>query len=332
MHWQPFRGTAPTSMTIYSASFPDVSDNWPMKDEVTRELNAVDRALKADPQLMPPLIEKDASGGKTIKCQHHWSEKAFATRPAVVAWRTRLVPTALALYAIQNPLDDHLPDGTRMDSRSRQWFIHANDAIGIRSRAKVLSVLAAQYLGNDIDNVWVSLASGAAVPVLEALRGAQLDGQKVHLTLVDYDPVSLRWAEKMAAAEGLKVGEQVTILPRDLIEGLIRSDKLIQELGEGNVELVDALGIFEYFNDTDAVTFLKHVLRLLKPGGALIISNMLTSSPQIDFALRCIGWTPIFPRSLQQLQDIHLAAGIPAENVTVIVPKDGVYAVMEVRA
>ncbi len=39
MHWQPFRGTAPTSMTIYSASFPDVSDNWPMKDEVTRELN-----------------------------------------------------------------------------------------------------------------------------------------------------------------------------------------------------------------------------------------------------------------------------------------------------
>lgn len=94
---------------------------------------------------------------------------------------------------------------------------------------------------------------------------------------------------------------------------------------------MDALGIFEYFNDTDAVTFLKHVLRLLKPGGALIISNMLTSSPQIDFALRCIGWTPIFPRTLQQLQDIHLAAGIPAENVTVIVPKDGVYAVMEVR-
>jgi len=133
MHWQPFRGTAPTSMTIYSASFPDVSDNWPMKDEVTRELNAVDRALKADPQLMPPLIEKDVSGGKTIKCQHHWSEKAFATRPAIVAWRTRLVPTALALYAIQNPLDEHLPDGTRMDSRSRLWFIHANDAIGIRA-------------------------------------------------------------------------------------------------------------------------------------------------------------------------------------------------------
>lgn len=331
MHWQPFRGTAPSTMTIHSASFPDVSDSWPMKDEVTRELNAVDKALKADPQLMPPIVKKDASGEVTITCQNSWSEQAFATRPAVVAWRTRLVPTALALYAIQNPLDEHLPDGTRMDSNSRQWFIHANDAIGIRSRARVLAVLAENYLRNEIDNVWVSLASGAAIPVLEALRNAHLDGQKVHLTLVDYDAVSLKWAKKMAAAEGLKIGEQVKILERNLIHALIRSDDLVKELGEGNVELVDALGIFEYFNDTDAVTFLKHVLRLIKPGGAIVVSNMLTSSPQIDFALRCIGWTPIFPRTLQQLQDIHLAAGIPVENVTVIVPKDGVYAVMEIR-
>jgi hypothetical protein len=58
---------------------------------------------------------------------------------------------------------------------------------------------------------------------------------------------------------------------------------------------------------------------------------MLTSSPQIDFVLRGIGWEDIHPRSLQQLQDIHLAAGVPVENVTVVVPKDGVYAVMEIR-
>ncbi|MNL74631.1 hypothetical protein D3C87_2002990 [compost metagenome] len=77
--------------------------------------------------------------------------------------------------------------------------------------------------------------------------------------------------------------------------------------------------------------FLQRALRLVKPGGAVIVSNMLITSPQIDFILRCIGWAHIFPRSLQQLQDIHLAAGIPVENVTVIVPKDGVYAVMEIR-
>jgi hypothetical protein len=47
------------------------------------------------------------------------------------------------------------------------------------------------------------------------------------------------------------------------------------------------LGIFEYFNDTDAVIFSSAAGRT---GGAVIVSNMLTSSPQIDFVLRGIGW------------------------------------------
>jgi SAM-dependent methyltransferase len=232
---------------------------------------------------------------------------------------------------VQNPLEERLPEGTRMDSESRQWFIHANDAIGVRSRAQVLGALVEKYIHNELESDWISLASGAAIPVLEALRTAKLDGQKVHLTLVDNDPVALRWAETMAAQEGLNVGDQLTLLNRHLLHQFIRNDDLLLELGEHQAELVDALGIFEYFNDADAVIFLQRALRLVKPGGAVIVSNMLTTSPQIDFILRCIGWAPIFPRSLQQLQDIHIAAGVPPENVTVVVPKDGVYAVLEVR-
>jgi hypothetical protein len=167
--------------------------------------------------------------------------------------------------------------------------------------------------------------------VLEALREAKLDGQQVYLTLVDKDPVALSWAETMAAQEGIVVGEQLTLLRRNLLHTLVRNEDLLLELGEHQAELVDALGIFEYFNDTDAVIFLQRALRLVKPGGAVIVSNMLTSSPQIDFVLRGIGWEDIHPRTLQQLQDIHLAAGVPVENVTVVVPKDGVYAVMEIR-
>ena len=115
--------------------------------------------------------------------------------------------------------------------------------------------------------------------MLEALRNAKLDGQQVYLTLVDKDPVALSWAETMAAQEGLVVGEQLTLLRRNLLHTLVRNDDLLLELGEHQAELVDALGIFEYFSDTDAVTFLQRALRLVKPGGAVIVSNMLTSSP-----------------------------------------------------
>lgn len=195
----------------------------------------------------------------------------------------------------------------------------------------MLAALVDKYIHNESENNWVSLASGAAIPVLEALREAKLDGQQVYLTLVDKDPVALSWAETMAAQEGIVVGEQLTLLRRNLLHTLVRNEDLLLELGEHQAELVDALGIFEYFSDTDAVIFLQRALHLVKPGGAVIVSNMLTSSPHIDFVLRGIGWEDIHPRTLQQLQDIHLAAGVPVENVTVVVPKDGVYAVMEIR-
>lgn len=331
MNWQPFRGDAPENMTIFSASFPDISDQWPMKDDTAREINSINRALKADPALRPPLIEYEEGGQAMLVPQNRYSGQAYRNRPALTAWRTRLVPSALALFVVQNPLEERLPDGTRMDSDSRQWFIHANDAIGVRSRAKVLAAMVDKYIRNGNDNNWVSLASGAAIPVLEALREARLDGQQVYLTLVDKDPVALSWAETMAAQEGIIVGEQLTLLRRNLLHTLVRNEDLLHELGEHQAELVDALGIFDYFNDADAVIFLQRALRLIKPGGAVIVSNMLASSPQIDFILRCIGWEDIYPRTLRQLQDIHIAAGVPVENVTVVVPKDGVYAVMEIK-
>ena len=136
MIWQPFRGDAPKNMTIFSASFPDVSDQWPMKDDAAREIAALDRALKAEPALRPPQVEYQEGGQAVLVPQNRYSEQAFRNRPALTAWRTRLVPSALALFVVQNPLEDRLPDGTKMDSDSRQWFIHANDAIGVGAPAR----------------------------------------------------------------------------------------------------------------------------------------------------------------------------------------------------
>jgi cyclopropane fatty-acyl-phospholipid synthase-like methyltransferase len=112
---------------------------------------------------------------------------------------------------------------------------------------------------------------------------------------------------------------------------MVVSDKLVQELGEHSAELVDGLGIFEYFSAPEAVHFIRHALRVVKPGGVLIISNMLTTSPQLAFLLRCIGWPTLYPRTLLELREIVLAAGVDLKNVTVTLPHDGVYAVLEIN-
>ena len=94
MSWQPFRGDAPKNMTIFSASFPDVSDQWPMKDDAAREIAALDRALKAEPALRPPQVEYQEGGQAVLVPQNRYSEQAFRNRPALAAlldkhtWRT----------------------------------------------------------------------------------------------------------------------------------------------------------------------------------------------------------------------------------------------------
>lgn len=82
MNWQPFRGDAPENMTIFSASFPDVSDQWPMKTMLPG-IASLDRALKAEPALRPPRVEYD-EGGQVVLVPR----TAIPNRPSVTARRS----------------------------------------------------------------------------------------------------------------------------------------------------------------------------------------------------------------------------------------------------
>lgn len=79
MNWQPFRGNAPENMTIFSASFPDVSDRWPMKDDAVREIATLDRALKAEPALRPPRIEYEEGERRCLSRRTAIPNRPFAT-------------------------------------------------------------------------------------------------------------------------------------------------------------------------------------------------------------------------------------------------------------
>ena len=335
MPWQPFLsvipGSVPADLAIKHITCSDISDDWPMKDQVSEQIDDINQQLASDPSLEAPEIILDNLGIRQIRCRNKHSEFAFHNRPALAEWRCQLVPTALALWAVQHPLAERLISGGEMDLNSRPWFIHANDARGIRSRAKVMAAIADIHLNDRVSGNWISLACGAAVPVLKTLRGAKLKAQKFTLLLVDHDRQSLKFARGLATQYGLVEGHHFSLLMRNLFDRMIASDKLVQELGEESAELVDGLGIFEYFSQAEAVHFIRHALRLVKPGGVLIISNMLKTSPQIDFALRCVGWTTIYPRTLFELREIILAAGINLQNVTVTLPSDGVYAVLEIN-
>ena len=140
-----------------------------------------------------------------------------------------------------------------------------------------------------------------------------------------------------AVQAGAKVFNCITVedvvIRDNRVMGLVITDRLVDEIGEGAYDFVDALGIFEYIPDHRgrAATFLRNLYRLVRPGGTLVLGNMLDSHPQLAFNQYGIGWPSIHPRSRHQLLDLMVAAGVPLDEAVGHQALDGVYAVVELR-
>ena len=304
------------------------------RPQVLADFAEQDALLRANPQWLAPEVV----GGELVL--HNEVSRWFYRSAAMREWRRELVPGASALYPVQRPTDPRLPSGAPIDALARSIFTDCLDSIGIRTRAQVLREVVQQAAraapepprGTVQRAAWVSLACGAAVPVLDAVATLEdTPGADPHLHLVDLDPAALVFARELATARGLVEGADFSLLERDLVTGVVARDSLVDELGEASASVVDAVGIFEYFRDAACVRLLRNAYRLLRPGGVLVVANMLSDRRELQMNQRGIGWPRLFPRSSDQLVELVRLAGLPLARTTVSIPTDGIYAVVDVR-
>lgn len=278
---------------------------------------------------------------------HELDEKGLGQLPAVRALRDfdnptstettrewhRLIPKAVGLLFPQNPNLDFIPGtNVKVQESLRPFFVHCYDAVGLRSRAAVMSNLMRAHFENlpdDSQIEWTSLASGAADPVLKAIQSLNGDGKRIDLRLVDWDEEALAMSEKLAVSHGLEEG-QLHLFNRDIK----KLPEIANELGRA--EAVDILGLFEYLPATQNRPYAQMVLatayhQMLEDGGLLVFGNMRSDRPQYHFNQDVVRWPIIKPRSLAEISRIVKEAGIPLENAQMYLPKDGVYSVVAIR-
>jgi cyclopropane fatty-acyl-phospholipid synthase-like methyltransferase len=103
-----------------------------------------------------------------------------------------------------------------------------------------------------------------------------------------------------------------------------------REAEDGSLDAIDALGLWEYLTDKQAVAFLRTLYPKLKPGASMIVSNMLQSRPHPQYNQRAVGWPDLYMRTEEDMLRIVEQAGIPTQNVRLTYAEDGVYVVMEI--
>lgn len=256
----------------------------------------------------------------------------------MVEWAKRF-PTAISLEPLQRleKGGKWLPGGG-LDPRTLELFTYMVDGIGLRSRARIYSeriVEHAKGAGQDSLRV-ISLGSGASVPNIAATKALEAEGVGADWRFYDFDAEALMFAQDLIEEEQFSRStfdygptwinpETNTLEPKG--QNYLRAFEVQDE----SVDVVDALGLWEYLQPKAAEKFAAKLYEKLRPGGLMIVSNMLPSRPQREFNQRAVGWPDLHLRNETQLLEIISKAGIDTRNVTMTHSEDGVYVVMEIQ-
>ncbi len=272
--------------------------------------------------------------------------------PTVREWMD-LIPTAAALDPIYQPHVERLPSGHVISPQMRDWFCNSADARGIRSRSAVFAEVSGQSASSDggRPQQWLSLACGAAQSVLSAgARVRRLGRPTPVMTMVDIDKTSLGLAAKYAREVGIEANTLLlrgNVLANQRDEAARRRRQGLPSGAVNSFDLVEAVGILEYLQPGDwtyrssrivstrtplagAVTFIRNAYDFVKPGGLLVLGNMLDTHPQLAFTLNVVQWPHIQPRSVEAMVTLIRRAAVDAE-IQVVLPEDGVYAIYVVN-
>jgi len=240
-------------------------------------------------------------------------------------WRDNHMPNAEALYCLQR-LDDAgrlFPDG-KIDAHARDIFTNAIDSIAIRARGSIHNGLllkkAAEFGGSELTAL--ALGAGAGVPNIDAT-----------VQVRDQYGKRIRWEEYDLSYKSLELNKELfneAAISEDDVKTYRADYAKAFRLNDESVDIIDMLGLWEYLSRERCVKGVKEFHRILKPGGILVISNMLSDRPQLGVNQKVIGWQGVKPRSIDELVDIAVEAEIDPETITITTSEDNVYAVMEI--
>jgi hypothetical protein len=247
--------------------------------------------------------------------------------PAMRAWRA-YVPGGLATYHVHSPHVKRMHHGKKLDAITRAFFRHSVDAIGLRSRAYIMSWLARETIAALPEGriEWLSLAAGSGQPVYDACRALRPEDRKrLSLILVDSDTAVLDFAKHRYAAER-DVARDARFLMCDLLDTAKRTE-LLRAVAP---QIIDIMGLFEYLDDDECREFIAALWQSVSKGGSIIFTNMSPGHPHLQVHQRALGWPGVKQRSAAEVVAILDAANIPKKSQSVYRAQDNVYNVYRV--
>jgi len=250
--------------------------------------------------------------GNRIKTNTFWfdgvSRLAREVKENAFSWRALDI-----IYNLDPPLGNNLED-----KMTRYWNKLLN-VQAVRNRLRLIKKIMISQIRkfhkNGFNSIRVlSIASGSAQGVIEAIRILKEEGIMVEVMLLDIDQSALEHAKLLA--------KKANVLERCQFVNKSTTDL---ELVTNNFKphFVELVGFLEYRPFEKAVRLLSRIRNILEPGGVLAVSQIMPN-PERFFLTVVVNW-PMIYRSKKEFIDLITKAGFKEENFQIIQEPLGIH-------
>ena len=207
------------------------------------------------------------------------------------------------------------------------FWLGMRNAQAVRNRRKLVTWFISNHLSGFAGKECIrmlSLASGSAQSVIEALAILKERGLEAKAVLVDTDQTALDHSRELAAKYGVQ--ERITLLKLD-IRDLLRLGHSLDSYGKFHV--VEVVGWLEYDKDKRIENLFRSIRSLLVQDGILITST-INNNPEQWFLHWVIDWEMIY-RSKKVLSGLLQNSGFSEGTYDIVTEPHGIFHVAVAR-
>lgn len=200
---------------------------------------------------------------------------------------------------------------------------HIHNVKAIRNRLKIVarelySALLYFLEMNDKNVSILSLGAGSARAPYEALQLFTKNNikinSKVDLVLIDKNQEALNYSKYLSSKYSLPLNVSHLRIKCNVSE--------FPQFYDKKLDIIEAVGLFDYFNDEKASEKFKLIYDRLKEGGYFIVSNIMPNRER-PFVEKIIKWRGLYYRRKEDLINLLLNGGFSKERIKIIIePQD----------
>jgi extracellular factor (EF) 3-hydroxypalmitic acid methyl ester biosynthesis protein len=204
-------------------------------------------------------------------------------------------------------------------------FTRTRAALAVRTRKdrvkRELQALLARRAGSAAPVRVLSIAAGPAQELFELLEEAEEMPARLEVVLFEQDKHALAhaWHRLRSIVEARFSGQVTLTFLHDSIKRLLRDRDLFAPFGK--FDLIFSCGLYDYLADRTAVILSSRLARSLRPGGRLLVANMV-DHPTRWILEHHLDW-PLIYRTHQELLDLGREA-VPGARVELLEEESGV--------